>query len=130
MSDVISDDKDFLEKLTRQKVLTAAAFMAVAYWEYLLALNPEFAKHKVGKEYTTKWRKDPLYVAAEDFLAFNMQEFFVTFAKECPEYMEELTPKLARIELFFQSIWEQVRKTDRNIPELIFPNLEPTIKEK
>lgn len=129
MTDVRYDDKDYLEKLTRQKVSTAAVFMLLAYWEYLLALNPEFAKHKVGRDHTNVWRKDPLYVAAEDFLAFNMRDFFAAFAKECPEYMAELAPKLEFIAQFFQNIWEQVRKTDRNIPELIFPNLEPTIKE-
>lgn len=129
MSDVLSDYEDYLKKLSDQHGDVLAAFMSVAFWEYVLALNPEFAKLPGARALTNQWRENRLYVAVEDFLTFDMQKLFTCIADMCPEYAEELNIRLASIKYRVFFIWEQARKADPNMPELIFPNLEPTIKD-
>lgn len=123
------DDEEYLRKLSTQQAYILAAFMAVAYWEYVLALNPEFAKLPGARALTNRCRENPLYVAVEDFLTSDMQKLFTRIANMCPEYAAELSNRLIRTECRARDIWEQARETDPNIPELIFPILEPTIKE-
>ena len=129
MSDVRYDDKDYLEKFERQQAHILAAFMAVAYWEYVLEFNPELAKRPELRQFSNRWREDRLYLAVEDFLAFDMEKFFAFIVEECPEYATELGEFLERTNDCVRDIWEIAYDDDTNMPELIFPNLEPTIKE-
>lgn len=129
MSDFLSDDKEYLKKLEYQQAHILGAFMAVAYWEYVLALNPEFARLPGARKLTNRWRDNRLYAAVEDFLDMNMQKFFTSIANEYPEYAAELNNRLTSIEYYARDAWEQAHKNDPDIPELIFPIIEPTIKE-
>lgn len=129
MSDVRYDDEEFLDKFKHQQAHILGAFMAVAYWEYVLEYNPELAKRPEMKKLTNRWRGDRLYLAVEDFLAFDMEKFFARIVEVCPDYAEELGEFLERVNDCVRDIWEIAYDDDVNMPELIFPNLEPTIKE-
>lgn len=129
MSAALSNGIDYFDKLSHQQAHILGAFMAVAYWEYVLEFNPELAKRPEMRALTNRWRENPLYVAVEDFLTFDMQKLFTSIANTCPEYVAELDLRLISIKYHARNVWEQARKADPNSPELIFPNLEPTIKE-
>ncbi|WP_036368254.1 hypothetical protein [Mobiluncus curtisii] len=129
MSAVLSNGIDYLDKVSHQQAHILGAFMAVAYWEYVLEFNPELAKRPEMRALTNQWRKNRLYLAVEDFLAFDMQKFFARIVEVCPEYATELGKFLERTNDCVRDIWEIAYDDDVNMPELIFPNLEPTIKE-
>ena len=129
MSMFLSDDEEYLRKLSHQQANILGAFLAVAYWEYVLERNPEFARLPEARRLTNRWRDDRLYAAVEDFLDLNMQKFFTSIANECPEYVAVINNQFTPVEYYVRNVWEQSHKTDPNISELLFPIFEPTIKE-
>ena len=129
MSAVLSNGIDYFDKLSHQQAHILGAFMAVAYWEYVLGFNPELAKRPEMRALTNRWRENRLYLAVEDFLAFDMQKFFARIVEVCPEYTAELKKLMAHTDDCVRDIWEIAYNNDTNMPKLIFPNLEPTIKE-
>lgn len=130
MSAVLSNNGiNYFDKTSHQQAHILGAFMAVAYWEYVLEFNPELSKRPEMKKLTNRWRENRLYLAVEDFLAFNMEKFFAFIVEECPEYATELGEFLERTNDCVRDIWEIAYDDDVNMPELIFPNLDPTIKD-
>lgn len=129
MSAVLSNGIDYLDKVSHQQAHILGAFMAVAYWEYVLEFNPELAKRPEMRALTNQWRKNRLYLAVEDFLAFDMQKFFARIVEVCPEYAAELKKLMAHTDDCVRNIWEVAYGNNPNKSQLIFPNLEPIINE-